>query len=447
MADATDVTPPSEAESDAGAAPAATATGPPQSARRLASPSHRRQRLLMWVSFGTAALSIGGMVASTWVKSPAQIAASSEPPKDALITASVERKVLQRTVIFRGSFRSSRSVAFTPRTMVSPDGSQESSGGELLVTKKPRKPGDGIRPGIVLAEVSYRPVFALRGKIPALRDLVQGASGPDIAQLQRGLAELGYERGSDSEGKFGSGTAHAVRRLYAHLGYRTPVSTGPPPGDTPASPKITGTPEKPAGTFGQATSAPKAVIVPRSEVMFVPAFPARISRVAGHVGGQISGVLLTVTIGGLRLVGKMDPSTSGAAKVGQRAEVFAEETGKEYRATVSAVGKVVTPKGDKDRSAPYVPVYLKAQSGWTAESDGQEARITVTVTATDDKVLAVPEAAISAAADGRTSVTVVTAAGERRRVPVTAGLSADGYVEVTPDSAALGAGDLVVVGK
>ncbi|GAA4235413.1 hypothetical protein GCM10022254_42690 [Actinomadura meridiana] len=168
---------------------------------------------------------------------------------------------------------------------------------------------------------------------------------------------------------------------------------------------------------------------------------------AGHVGGRVSGALLTVTIGGLRLVGKMDLSTSGMVKVGQRAEVFAEETGKQYRATVSAVGKVVTPKGDKDRSAPYVPVYLKAPSGWTAESDGEEARITVTVTATDDKVLAVPEAAISAAADGRTSVTVVTAAGERRRVPVTTGLSADGFVEVTPDGAALGAGDLVVVGR
>lgn len=59
----------------------------------------------------------------------------------------------------------------------------------------------------------------------------------------------------------------------------------------------------------------------------------------------------------------------------------------------------------------------------------------------------VPITAITAGADGRTVVTVVTGSGDQKRVEVRPGTSGDGYVSVEPVArAALRAGDRVVTG-
>jgi hypothetical protein len=60
----------------------------------------------------------------------------------------------------------------------------------------------------------------------------------------------------------------------------------------------------------------------------------------------------------------------------------------------------------------------------------------------------VPLAAVSAGADGQARVDVVGANGKATQVNVTAGLSADGFVEITPvEPGAIKQGDLVVVGQ
>jgi hypothetical protein len=80
-------------------------------------------------------------------------------------------------------------------------------------------------------------------------------------------------------------------------------------------------------------------------------------------------------------------------------------------------------------------------------------RISVTVSATDDEVLAVPVAAISVGPDGTSRVEVerVRARGTREGVTevveVSVGLAAQGYAEITPlGGASIEPGDRVVVG-
>jgi hypothetical protein len=58
----------------------------------------------------------------------------------------------------------------------------------------------------------------------------------------------------------------------------------------------------------------------------------------------------------------------------------------------------------------------------------------------------VPLTAVYNGADGNTAVLKLLPDGTQQRVAVTAGVSGDGFVAVTPVDGALAAGDLVVVG-
>ena len=65
---------------------------------------------------------------------------------------------------------------------------------------------------------------------------------------------------------------------------------------------------------------------------------------------------------------------------------------------------------------------------------------------TEGPVLTVPVAALVTTASGQSEVTVVGPGGKQTNVGVTPGMSANGYVQVTPHvSGALTAGDNVVV--
>jgi multidrug efflux pump subunit AcrA (membrane-fusion protein) len=78
--------------------------------------------------------------------------------------------------------------------------------------------------------------------------------------------------------------------------------------------------------------------------------------------------------------------------------------------------------------------------------NGQNVLVTVETGQTEGPVLTVPAAAIVTTASGTSYVTVVGAHGKQTKVPVTPGISENGFVQVTPvTSGALAAGDRVVV--
>ena len=80
--------------------------------------------------------------------------------------------------------------------------------------------------------------------------------------------------------------------------------------------------------------------------------------------------------------------------------------------------------------------------------NGLPVKVTIPVSSTGGKVLAVPTAAVSAAIDGTTRVEVEDTPGAPTRlVQVTAGLRAEGYVQITPiKPSEIKEGDTVVTG-
>ncbi|MFD8631611.1 peptidoglycan-binding protein [Streptomyces sp. NPDC059533] len=173
----------------------------------------RGRKVVFGVVAGAALMAVGGLLATTLVKSPAQVAAETGPPAQSVLTAEVERRVLAQKVVMRGTVVADQSVDVAPQPR-SAEGA-----GTPVVTKLPLKAGDPVAAGQLLAEVSGRPVFALRGTLPVYRDLKPGATGDDVAQLQQALRELGHGTGGDAKGVFGAGTKAALAALYKAIGY------------------------------------------------------------------------------------------------------------------------------------------------------------------------------------------------------------------------------------
>jgi peptidoglycan hydrolase-like protein with peptidoglycan-binding domain len=404
------------------------------------SPLVRRRRALTALGAVAVLVSSLGLFAATQVKSPQQVAADTRPPAPSVLTATVVRKVLSTTLVMRGTFSSGRQYPFTPRSVAA--SSHGPGAAILVVTAVTTKTGKPVRAGRMLVEVSERPVYVLPGAFPAYRDMLPGQTGKDIAQLQAGLRQLGY-RNDDARGHFGPGTKSAVRRFYDDLGYPVPLS-----GPTAVEPAST----TPAPAAGRASGATKAgpqtpaepePMVPMSEVVFLPTLPSRVAGLSARVGDVITGEapLITFATGGLSLTAKLDPANEALVKAGTKAEIVAEATGFSGSGTIDGIGSRTTSGG-----ATYVPLRISRTGGWPSGLAGEDVRVTLTTASTGKEVLAVPEAAVSSAADGRTSVTVLTADQTQHLVEVTAGVSAEGLVEVAPVTGDLKPGDQVVTG-
>ncbi|MGJ5756655.1 putative peptidoglycan binding protein [Streptomyces puniciscabiei] len=432
----------------------------------------RHRRWTVVTACCAAVLSAGGMFAAQWVQSPAEAAARTQAPRPSVITAPVVRQVLQNTVVFRGTFSNGRTISVTPTSVAATgNGSQPTA---LLVTGVFVHSGQSIKAGRPLVEYDERPVFALPGTLPMYRDLTIGEKGKDVAQLQKGLRSLGWPTGSDPSGTFGSGTAAAVRHMYTAMGYSVPLTTSANTSTADSTSGASGTADadaaavQPSGDIRKSRSsdAPRptvpepTVMLPASEAVFVPSLPARVVSVPVQVGDTVKGPVITLARGDMTLTGFLDPSERRLIGTGMKADVLAEATGVQATGVVDSVGAVVVPGSGADKTMPdsgtttpqngsaYVPVRIKSSGRWDKKFADQDVRITITAAATSGAVTAVPEAAVSAGADARTTVTVVTASGTQLVVPVTVGVSADGLVQVTPVGGhTLRAGDRVVVGR
>src|SRR6266511_1925272 len=164
-----------------------------------------------WVLSGAAVLvaapATGGVVAMSSAK-PATPAAQ-EPPAN---TAAVERGRLSDTVSQYGT------LTYRARSDGSPYPVFNQARGTY--TKLPNS-GDQIGCGGVLYRVNNKPVVLLCGSTPAYRALSQGDSGPDVAELNANLVDLGYATRAQldpSSGSFSFETASALEKLQAKLG-------------------------------------------------------------------------------------------------------------------------------------------------------------------------------------------------------------------------------------
>jgi peptidoglycan hydrolase-like protein with peptidoglycan-binding domain len=430
-----------------------------------ASPKSRR-RVLVGVS-AVATLSLGvGVAAGSRIASPEDAAAKTAPPKASQITVPVEKKALSSKVVARGdtSFDGAVNIRVETSGLRTP----------AVVTGKVPTVGSTIHEGKALLEIAGRPVIGLAGVLPMYRTLTPGSRGPDVLQLEQTLDRLGFDPGT-VDSKYDSGTARAIEELYEAAGYEAPE---PVEQLTQAVDAAGKTVDQMKNALRQAKASLKqakampgktdfsveqgavndaqdnldeaeealeeaefkaGTPLPVSEVVFVKTLPRRVDDVKVERGGTVNGVVMSVSGAALVVTIKVDAQTRERLKVGMAAS-FDLGDGTIVQATVRRI----------TRNADQFDVVVAPKSLTARQLEllrEANVRVTIPVKSTSGKVLAVPVAALSAGSDGTSRVEVLRD-GKVELIPVTVGLSADGYAQVSPTGdAKLTEGDQVVVGR
>jgi peptidoglycan hydrolase-like protein with peptidoglycan-binding domain len=284
-------------------------------------------------------------------------------------------------------------------------------------------PGVGtvIERGQVVCRLDNRPVFLMYGDLPAYRTLKLGVSdGPDVAELNDNLRALGFDPyGAIAAGSrhFSAATAAAVKR------------------------------------FQDAKGMSKTGVVELGRVLFAPS-ARRITAVrvvlgstAGSGGGGGGGggngkpsnssdssapdvQFASASSTRARVQVQLDADKQQLAHVGERAPVTLPD-GRRVGGVVSSVGTVATAAGGgggSGGSSATIPVTVTLDRP-VARLD--QAPVNVDLTRSRRRnVLAVPATALVATAGGGYAL-VALDGGRRVELPVTPGLFAGGYVEIS----------------
>lgn len=382
----------------------------------------RRRNLVVLMAAAALVSSLVTWAAAVQIRSPAEVAARTAPPAPSPILVPVVERVLSTRVVTRGTAHFG-----SPRELVTTHSALKS--GPRIVTSLSRR-GRELVAGDVLATVSGRPVFLLTGRLPMFRDLGPGMSGADVLQLERSLRRLGLAPGA-VDGSFDAATGEAVAALYRRHGFESLVASEATLADArPAEAELV------AGGFAR-----PGVQLPSDEVVFVPAGPLRVAELPTPVGTPADGPLATVTGSDVVVDGFLRVEQAGRVPVGAQVLVDEPTLGIDAAGRVSSVaGRAGTNGADGYHVSFRVAVEDPPQA-----LVGASVRLTVPIRSTRTRRLTVPVTAVSLGPDGGSRVER-SVGGRTEFVAVRTGLSADGYVSVTPVQGTLTAGDRVVVG-
>ncbi|HEY4570206.1 MAG TPA: peptidoglycan-binding protein [Kribbella sp.] len=428
-----------------------------------ASPKSRR-RVLVGVST-VAAVSLGlGVAVGSRITSPEDAAAKTAAPKASQITVPVAKKALSSKVVGRGdaSFDGAVNIRVETSGLRTP----------AIVTGKVPAVGSTITEGEALLEITGRPVIGLAGVLPMYRTLSPGSKGPDVLQLEQTLDRLGLDPGTVDD-EYDLDTSAAVERLYENAGYDPPepdeqlqqaVDQAKKQVDAAKKQLRQAQSQLKAAKDARAkdTSVQQGAVddaeanladaqdarneaefkagtpLPVSEVVYVKTLPRRVDDVKVERGGTVNGVVMSASGASLVVVLKVDAETAQRLKAGMAASLDLDGT------AIAAKVRRVTKNGSQ-YDVVVAPNALTASQ--LALLRDANVRVTIPVKSTSGKVLAVPLAALSSGSDGGSRVEVLRD-GKVELVPVTVGLSADGFAQVTPSGdASLAEGDQVVVGR
>ncbi len=378
------------------------------------------------------------------------------------LSAEVTRRIVQQTVQLRGTVSTVAQVRVPAAEALAGDGSRVISA--LNVAR-----GQTVSAGAVVLAISRRPVFALQGTASAQRDLRPGDVGADVSRLQTALGKLGFYRGGDEPGHFGSGTKDAVRRLYESADYRVPTT-----GDADAQALIDATaavdaarqvvadtrllPPGPttdiamanaeaslsrAQKLREAVDARTGPMMPAAEVVFLPTFPARVLSVTSKVGSTVTTPPVTLAYGPLTVTARVTPELAVPLKTGQRVRIVSDTTPAHADGKISTVGKPVT---DAATATTSVEITVTPDRPLDDSWSGQKVLLDVVAAGAAQPLLAVPLGALFTTPDGQVAVTRVDENGEPRQVTVRVGLTGGGYAAVDPAGGPLNEGDNVLIG-
>ncbi len=382
----------------------------------------KRGRTATLVLAAVIGAGIVGWIAGSSIESPADAAARALPPPPSLILARVESRRLSTTIVTRGTARFGSPQLLSLAASIFKDGPG-------IVTGLPAA-GTEIKEGEILLTVSGRPVFLLGGAQPSYRDLGPGIVGEDVRQLEAALSRLGFEPGP-IDGRFDAATAAAVARLYRGGGFEPVLATED---DLKAIRPL-------AAALVAGSRAEAGVQLPADEVIFAGNPPVRVAEVTVAVGDERANPLMTVTDAVVAIDGALPLDEARLVTAGMPVQIDEPDLGIAETGVVSRVAEAPGTDG-VDGFHVYFEVVV---DGAPAAIVGASVRLTAPIETTRGEVLAVPVSALSLAADGSTRVEKVV--GESVVVVVVdPGLSAAGFVEVTPRDGTLQAGDMIVIG-
>jgi len=188
-------------------------------------------------------------------------------------------------------------------------------------------------------------------------------------------------------------------------------------------------------------TAQAGVQTPADEVIFVTSAPVRVSELTVITGAPVTGALMTVTNAVVAVDGALRLEEATLAKAGMIVQIDEPDLNINATGVISRVAESPGTNG-VDGFHVYFEVLV---DGSPPTLVGTSVRLTVPVESTGGAVLAVPVSAVTLSVDGSSRV-------QRQRdgvlefVTVDPGLSAEGYVAVTPVGGDLKVGDLVVIG-
>jgi peptidoglycan hydrolase-like protein with peptidoglycan-binding domain len=183
------------------------------------------------------------------------------------------------------------------------------------------------------------------------------------------------------------------------------------------------------------------VQVPADEIVFISALPVRVEEVTALVGGAASATVMSVTDTQLAIDSSLPLDASPLVKPGMTVAIDEQALGIKAAGVVDTVASTPGTHGVDGYHVHFTVRVTETSSPLERVS----LRLTIPIQSTKGAVTAVPLSAISLSADG-TSRVQVQEGGRLEYVVVEPGLSANGFVEVTPVGAVLDPGRLVVVG-
>lgn len=317
------------------------------------------------------------------------LARDQKAPTAPVLTAPVVLKRLGTTVQATGKL-----VAAGSETIAV--GSISVPGAQSIVTAAVVHVGARIGNGSVVAQVAGRPVFAFAGQTPMYRSLASGATGPDVTELQHDLESLGYTI-SDTAGTYGASTSAALGELYHNDGYAPP-------------------PSLPAGNGGR--KAPRLIVEPQAEIVFLPQLPARVASTKEQVGKAIGNPAVTLTYGSMVVDATL---TTAEGYLIERSDPATVRFGSQR-----LVGVVRSVKRSVRSRTASAEIALRGIA--THAHIGSQVVVSINAQSSAARTLAVPIGALYASGAG--TAYVILAGSQRRHVSVTVGQAVGGYVPI-----------------
>ena len=183
------------------------------------------------------------------------------------------------------------------------------------------------------------------------------------------------------------------------------------------------------------------VQVPIDEVVFVPVLPVRVEEVTASIGHPAVGALLSVTDNQLAVDAALPLDAAPLVRVGMPVAIDEQALGIKASGVVDIVA---TTPGTRGVDGFHIYLGVRVENT-PVHLEGFSVRLTVPIQSTSGTVTAVPVSALSLATDGSSRVQVKRSGG-LEYLNVKPGLSAKGFVQVTPVTGSLSPGDEVVVG-